>query len=208
MVHLLFSLAALAFAADDGALKSGVAACAQVADGGARLECYDAFARKLLGEAGAQTGAAVSAADLGAWVVTRDVSDFDDSVSYVASVRANEAYRSNIGTYQPELVVRCAEGVLSAELEFQLYLGSGPVAVDMRFGTQESETSLWPVSDRGTSVQRGQEAGQVFDFADKLAANTFLRVRVKPDYAEDVSVSFDISGAKAALSPLRRVCGK
>lgn len=182
------------------ALVAEIGACATIEDGLARLEAYDALAKK--------HGVGRKPVEgRGKWTVQTSVNPLDDSQTVLASLEADTESTIRLqGSLLPQLVVRCKRG----DLEIYAITGTGAekdgkdgkstvtlrydkqTAVDVRMDqSAEGDALFWPDAAANAKLMLGAER---------------LRVAFTPTNAKPAFLQFDLRGFALVHQQLAEAC--
>ncbi len=176
-----------------------IAVCASKSSDAVRLICYDSLAIKL----GVDKPKTKITTGKGHWKVRDDKSQIDDSVNVTLSLSSNKKVHSGYKSVQPRLYVRCSENKTNVFLTWDLYLGLKQTNMLTRFDKLKASTSSWSLSTDNKAVF---VKGSNINFAQKLMKHKKLLVQITPYNKNPVMATFDISGLKEAIQPLREAC--
>jgi type VI secretion system protein VasI len=193
LLLLLFSCFAFA---DE---KTEIAKCAANKSDAERLICFDALAKTL----GVDQPKTKVTTGIGKWNLQEDKSPIDDTVNVYLSIISNEPVSSGYNTVKPSLFIRCSEGKTNVFLNWGLYLGLDETKMLTRFDKEKAETSSWSISTDNKAIFF---QGKDIEFAKKLMQHETLLTQITPYGQSPVMATFEISGLKEAIIPLREAC--
>ena len=102
------------------------------------------------------------------------------------------------------LTLTCQSGRTEAYVNWSESLGSAEVVVTSRVGGFKADVRAWPLS---SDNQATLVPGNIPQFIQTLASATSYVVQVTPPNESRITATFDVSGLKVAVRPLRAACG-
>ena len=179
--------------------QAGIARCATITSDLRRLACYDSLAH---GAAPSSVEAPVRSDSTGLWQVTDRPNPLDGTHTVVLVLRATTGTsRSGIPV---GLTLTCQSGRTEAYVNWSESLGSAEVVVTSRVGGFKADVRAWPLS---SDNQATLVPGNIPQFIQTLASATSYVVQVTPPNESRITATFDVSGLKVAVRPLRAACG-
>jgi type VI secretion system protein VasI len=178
--------------------EKDVMKCAALANPVERLSCFDALA-----ESKGLTTKTVEtpAAGKGKWSTSTTTDPLTDKSIYIAMLDASSG-RGRLGE-QIGLVVRCAKNKTELYINWNSFLGTDTARVTHRVGKLKAETHTWDVStDHTSSFYPGSPVATL----KEMTKNTSFVANVTPYSESPVTATFDVSGAEAAFSDIRKGC--
>lgn len=176
-------------------------ACATIENDLDRLACYD--------KASGRTPTADTVATESKWVVRLEKSDFKDTTDVYMTVQSDEPVSCGYsGRQEITLFVRCLENTTSVILATHCHVTSGHGGygqVEYRIDDRKAESRGFNESTNNRSLGLWS-GGRAIPFAKKMFDAKRMIVRFTPYGDNPVTASFDISGLKEAITPLREAC--
>jgi len=180
--------------------KKDIAKCAAKSSDAERLICYDGIAKSLKVDKPAIT----TTETVGKWESVKKKSPIDDSVNVVLYLEANEKIEGqlSIRKFLPSLVIKCSENKTAAYINWGRYLGIGDTRVLARIDKNKARTTRWDLS----TDNKATFARKAIGFSKSLFDHEKLLVQVTPYSGSPVMTTFNISGLKENIKPLRKAC--
>lgn len=147
--------------------------------------------------------------EAGAWIVSEDISAFDDSRTVVLSIQSSEAIRGQFGPAAPAVMhLRCKENrtVLYLWLN-DLFLSDiqGFGTVELRIDNQKAQSVRMAASTDNKALGLW-DGGSSIPFIKKLLSGQTVVFRATPYNESPVEFSFDLTGLERAIAPLKEAC--
>jgi type VI secretion system protein VasI len=141
-----------------------------------------------------------------AWLVSNDVSEFDDTKSVYLTVSSEDMVPNRYGGYErPTFTLRCMEGTTAAVVDWSLYLGIGDTRIEYRLDDAPVQTRTWNISNNSEAVGLWR-GGTSIPFIRSLEGKERILFRVVPYGENAVTATFDIRGLDQHLDQLRQAC--
>ena len=152
--------------------------------------------------------AAVDIPGVRKWFLRSERSRFDGSqIVYAAPFAEDTVLDSHGLAYTPIIAVRCREGETSFFLTYgSLYLGLYTNDVQYKVSGGKAEIESWNISTNSYAIGlwKGRRART---FVKSLFNKPSFIFRMIPAGENVVTSTFDISGIKDAVKPVRKTCG-
>jgi type VI secretion system protein VasI len=175
-------------------LRAGLAKCAAIASGVARLDCFDTLAKGRALPA-ASAGPETPLGDVGKWEVDIKTNPVDDSRTVILILKEEDQ--------KAGLILRCQQGKPEVYIGWLNYLGSDEPSVLTRVGDQPAETRRWSLStDKRATFYPGDDGKLMLELegVDRFVA------QVTPYSESPVTAVFDVRGLSKAIEPLASTC--
>jgi len=135
------------------------------------------------------------------WLVIEDKSKIDDSTNVTMSLLANEEVYSTFGsTNRPTLVIRCKENTTEAYVITGTMLDSDDVLIRL------DDEKAFPLKMSKSTSGKALFFPSVITNIKKFWNYHTMVFRFTPYQTGPSTVTFNISGLKNEISPLRRAC--
>lgn len=178
-----------------------VARCAAIDNDLDRLECFDTLAR----EAGLDSPDVSTSEPAGEWRVRRETSKIDDSTNVYLGVFGSEVSGRYGDSSTPTLAVRCKENTTAISVNWGQYISTQDPDVTWRIDDQPAHETKWSISTNYEAIGKWS-GGASIPFVKKLFGHDELLMRITPHGENSVTTSFNISGLREAIKPLRQAC--
>ncbi|EHA1081806.1 TPA: type VI secretion system-associated protein TagO [Photobacterium damselae] len=179
-------------------LNKEVASCASIKGELARLDCYDALAKKHKLDQ-PQTVIGIESVGIGKWDLSEKVNPIDDSKTVTLFLEATTG--QNKWNQKVYLVARCQSNKTDVYIGWNDYLGS-KASVLTRIGSNKAVTSSWSLStDSKATFHRKPIA-----FLKKMEKSNSLIAQITPYNENPLTAVFDTTGLSKALVPLKETC--
>jgi type VI secretion system protein VasI len=181
-----------------------LATCAEIAENGLRLRCYDKLAHTLQRQSDSLDNGETSPEDSGNWGLSVEQSPIDSRDNSSLSLQAQLPVKSRTQTVTPELRLSCIDGVSKVVVSWSVYLGKNSTKVLSKFDRADPSTIKWLINDddKQTVFYRGDS----IDYVRQLIKHRDLAIQITPYNAPPVVASFDISKLADTLAPLNLSC--
>ena len=181
-----------------------LATCAEIAEDGLRLRCYDKLARTLQQQGDRVDSGGTSATASGNWLLNVEQSPIDGRDNISLNLLAQRPVKSRTQTVTPELRLSCIDGVSKVLVNWGVYLGKNSTKVLSKFDMAAPSTMNWLINDddKQTVFYRGDS----IDYVRQLIKHRDLAIQITPYNAPPILASFDISKLEDALAPLNLSC--
>jgi type VI secretion system VasI family protein len=144
-------------------------------------------------------------AALRTWVVTREESRMDGSSRVLLSLESDDDIQVGYGLHRrPVLHLRCMDGVTSASVASQWFLGEG-IPVRWRVDQEKPVAQTWGRSHDGLAAGLWQARSAV-PFVKALLGKSTLVMRIGTFHDGTKEMAFDIAGLDGVIGPLREAC--
>ncbi len=210
---VLCSVLAGGAAADD--FKAKFDACSLKTDSAERLACYDFLAitdgpQQPDAKGGMPTDPVRVApredtGPPGAWRMTQDVSEIDDSPVVDLFLFSEDYVRPGALHYEPLLVITCREDRTTLYVSYEEFIGSGGATVKVRFDSEPAKSLRWQTANSGDAVGLWGGARSI-PFIKSMYGHDKLTIRVTPYSASSRTATFDIAGVLEAVGPVAEAC--
>jgi type VI secretion system protein VasI len=151
-----------------------------------------------------QTEGAIEAA-LRTWVVAREESRMDDSSRVLLSLESDDDIQVGYGLRRrPVLHLRCMDGVTSASVASEWFLGEG-VPVRWRVDQEKPVAQTWARSQNSLAAGLWQGRNAV-PFMKALLGKSTLVMRITTFQDGTKEMAFNIAGLDGLIGPLREAC--
>lgn len=190
LLPVLLAVSPAAFSADE---------CTSISDNQKRLACYDMKYKPV-----------ETTERAGKWRVSKEVSKIDDSQSVYLQVSSNEKIiKRSGGSDTATLIISCRERKTSLIIilagEFLADVG-GFGDVTYRIDNQKAKTQSFRASTDHEALGLWS-GGESTPLIKALFDHDVMIVRATPYNQSPETLTFPISGLKAAIDPLRKACG-
>jgi type VI secretion system protein VasI len=172
--------------------------CAAIADGAARLVCFDAYAKQI-----GATATLRPVDSKGKWKVSEKVSQLDDSRVVTMVLPAEAPVAAGYKRSTPNLILRCESNKTEAYIDWGMFITTNDVPLTLRFGTAAASTSAHQISTDYKAVFIRSPLSFV---RQAMAVDTVL-AQVTPHGESPVLATFDVRGLSASIAPLQSACG-
>lgn len=181
-------------------IKSDIAECATTKSDASRLICFDQLAKSL----GVDKPVTNVEESSGEWHVQTKISPVDDSKNVTLVLEANEKIPGKLGVREvmPYLFIRCSENKTDAYIAWKRYLGISSTKVLTRIDKRKAVNSTWTLSTDNEATF----ARKAISFAKSLFDRDKLLVQVTPYGSSPVMTTFNVSGLRDSIKPLRKAC--
>lgn len=190
---------ACASTAAQTASEKEIAACANKDSDAERLICYDDIAADM----GVDEPSVSANESSGSWRSTTSTSPVDDSKTVLLLVDADEPIPSRYGMVRPTLMVRCRQNRTTIFINWDTYLGIDSTSLLTRIDKEKARTRSWTIS---TNNKAAFYPANDIGFIKSLYGHRKLLAQVTPYGENPVMSTFDITGLKQAIKPLRKAC--
>lgn len=102
------------------------------------------------------------------------------------------------------LTLRCQSGKTEASVNWGESLGPDEAVVTSRLGGFKADVRAWSLSD---DKEATLVPGNIPQFIQQLASANSYVVQVTPHNESRITATFDVSGLRVAVRPLRAACG-
>ncbi|HKP99855.1 MAG TPA: hypothetical protein VJ735_05945 [Actinomycetes bacterium] len=176
-------------------VRAEIQSCAGTADSLARLNCFDALAKRLGPPAlTAGNGKIEKPATDGSWTITEQANPLDDTRSAYATLKSDEQ--------NALLVLRCVSKKPEVMMMWGKYLGSDAIPVTARLDAAKAEDDRWGLSTDHTAAFHPNAS----KFIGRLRGASRLVTQVVPYSESPITSTFDLTGVPAAADAVALRC--
>lgn len=136
------------------------------------------------------------------WNISFERSQFDDSVSVEMKSKSLDSFEF-IGVKRAEITVRCTENKTDVIVNYpDIFLSNRNISVEYRLDKDKSQKSNWTPS----SNYQAMFIPKPISFIQSMFDKERLTIRVTPYGKSPIISTFNISGLKDSIEPLRKIC--
>lgn len=175
-----------------------LAKCAAIENPVSRLVCFDSLAS----ERGAAPSTKITTSNgAGKWKTSTKIDPLTDKEIHFAALSADTG-RGRFGG-SPILVVRCQDNTTEMYINWNDFLGSGPVSTTYRVDKEPAQTSGWSLS---TDKKAAFFPGSPVPTLKKIAESSSFVANVTPYNESPITAVFDTTGVTEAFTKIREGC--
>ncbi|PWD85832.1 type VI secretion system-associated protein TagO [Ignatzschineria cameli] len=173
--------------------------CSSIENDIARLACYDKNAENSKNNENEQNESDKLKKEYDDWIVNITESPLDDSKEVTIIKFANDYKNKRSPAI---LMLRCQRDKTDAFVSWDEYLGSNNMKVAYRIDKEEAKNSWWNASSNG----QASFIPKPISFIKSLEGKETIYIEAEKYRGGRVSATFDISGIKEVIEPLRKAC--
>lgn len=179
--------------------------CSNVVSDVERLSCYDELAKK---RGAISITKSETIPGVGKWTVNTKTSPIDDSSNVFVFLNAEQPIKGWISEITPTLIMRCAENKteifirtgVQADVE---YGSTGMATVTLRFDKEKA----FKVKAHKSTDNKALFFQKPISFIKQMIEHEKMLFQFVPFNSSPTYTTFEISGGKKAVQPLREECG-
>jgi len=181
-------------------INKDVKRCAHKNNDSDKLICYENIAHKLK----VHPVSSSNKKNNGQWKISRSALDNNNRRNVTLKLAAKEPIRAGNQPSTPYLSIRCINDRTSVQLEWNAYIADRDINISRQFDQGDPDTKLWLISSDYTATF--PKSYNYIRFTKALLNHNTMNIEVSPYGRGAITASFDLSGIRNAIWPLRKAC--
>lgn len=174
--------------------------CANKNNDADKLICYENIAHKLKVHPVSRS----NKKNIGQWKISRSAVGNNNRRNVTLKLAAKKPIRAGNQPSTPYLSIRCINNRTSVQLEWNAYIADRDVKISRRFDQGNTDTRLWLISSDYTATF--PKSYNYIRFTKALLNHSSMDIEVSPYGRGAITASFDLTGIRNAIWPLRKAC--
>jgi len=174
--------------------------CAHKKNDADKLICYENIAHKLKVHPVSNS----NKKNKGQWKTTRSAPDQNNRRNVTLKLAAKAPIRAGNQPSTPYLSIRCINNRTSVQLEWNAYIADRDIKIGRRLDQGDMDTRLWLISSDYTATF--PQSYNYIRFTKALLNHKSMDIEVSPYGRGAITASFDLTGIRNAIWPLRKAC--